>query len=59
MFKVFSGVKELQEVVTILWSFKILWGFAYKNANLAPWIAQFAFGMYNFNHYRFCYNATI
>lgn len=47
MFKVFSGVKELQEVVTILWSFKILWGFAYKNANLAPWIAQFAFGMYS------------
>lgn len=46
-FKVFLGEKELKEIVTILWSFKIPWGFAYKNTNLSPWIAQFAFGMYS------------
>ena len=44
-FKVFLGEKELKEIVTILWNFKIPWGFAYKNTNLSPWIAQFAFGM--------------
>lgn len=46
-FKVFLGEKELKEIVTILWSFKIPWGFTYKNTNLSPWIAQFAFGMYS------------
>lgn len=46
-YKVFSGLENLKSVVTILWSFKIYWEFAYLDTNLSPWIAQFAFGMYS------------
>lgn len=46
-YKVFSGTENLKSVVTILWSFKVPWGFAYPDTNLSPWIAQFAFGMYS------------
>ncbi len=43
--KVFQG-SSLKQVVTLLWSFKVPWHFAYHN-NSQPWIAQFAFGFYS------------
>lgn len=43
---VFSGAGSLKEVVTLLWTIKLPWHWAY-NFNVAPWIAQFAFGFYS------------
>lgn len=43
---VFEGTKSLGEVVTILWTFKLPWQFAYSGV-ARPWIAQFAFGFYS------------
>jgi len=43
---VFSGVRELREVVTLLWTFKLPWHWA-NNSTVSPWIAQFAFGFYS------------
>lgn len=43
---VFSGAKDLSQVVTLLWTFKVPWKFAYS-AQVTPWIAQYAFGFYS------------
>ena len=44
---VFSGSRDLTQVVTLLWTFKLPWQWAYS-ANLnSEWIAQFAFGFYS------------
>ena len=43
---VFKGVNNLSEVVTLLWTFKLPWNWAY-NVKVTPWIAQFAFGFYS------------
>lgn len=43
---VFSGANSLKEVVTLLWTFKLPWNFAY-NGSVTPWVAQFAFGFYS------------
>lgn len=43
---VFRGVGDLKEVVTLLWTFKLPWHWAY-GGNLSPWVAQFAFGFYS------------
>lgn len=43
---VFSEAKTLTQVVTLFWSFKLPWQFAY-NGEVIPWIAQFAFGFYS------------
>lgn len=43
---VFDGVHGLRQVVTLLWTFKLPWHWAYHGA-AAPWIAQFAFGFYS------------
>lgn len=43
---VFAGAQDLKQVVTLLWSFKLPWQFAYT-ANVTPWIAQFSFGFYS------------
>ena len=43
---VFSGAGSLREVVTLLWTIKLPWHWAY-NSNVAPWVAQFAFGFYS------------
>ncbi|WP_041139158.1 4Fe-4S binding protein [Beduini massiliensis] len=45
--QVFSGTQNLKEVVTILWTFKVPWQFAYHGTNYSMGIAQFAFGMYS------------
>lgn len=44
---VFANVSSLQEVVTILWTFKLPWNWAYHQNAAAPWMAQFAFGFYS------------
>lgn len=43
---VFNGAESLKEVLTLLWTFKLPFGFA-DLTNVAPWIAQFAFGFYS------------
>ena len=43
---VFTGVGALKEVVTLLWTFKLGWGFSYAGGT-TPWVVQFAFGFYS------------
>ncbi|HCT65176.1 MAG TPA: hypothetical protein DIC60_07955 [Lachnospiraceae bacterium] len=43
---VFSGARELKEVVTLLWTIKLGWGFSYAGG-VTPGVAQFAFGFYS------------
>lgn len=44
---VFAGTGSLKDVVTLLWTFKLPWQWAYHGNAFAPWIAQFAFGFYS------------
>ena len=44
---VFKGTNSLKEVVTILWTFKVPWSFAFNGANVPAWVVQFAFGFYS------------
>lgn len=44
---VFSGAQDLRQVVTLLWTFRLPWQFAYTAAGITPWVAQFAFGFYS------------
>lgn len=43
---VFSGARDMKEVVTLLWTFKLPWNWAYSGG-VAPGVAQFAFGFYS------------
>lgn len=43
---VFSGVNNLREAVTLLWTFKLPWNWT-NTSFVSPWIAQFAFGFYS------------
>ena len=43
---VFSGAENLKQAVTLLWTFKLPWHWAYSG-NATPWMAQFAFGFYS------------
>ena len=43
---VFEGSQDLKQVVTLLWTFKLPWHWAYHGA-IAPWVAQFSFGFYS------------
>lgn len=43
---VFSGARDLREVVTLFWVFKLPWHWA-STAAVSTWIAQFAFGFYS------------
>ncbi len=43
---VFSGARDMKEVVTLLWTFKAPWKWAYSGG-AAPAVAQFAFGFYS------------
>lgn len=43
---VFEGTKNMKEVVTILWTFKMPWNWV-STSIVQPWIAQFAFGFYS------------
>ena len=42
-----SGARELSQVVTLLWTFRLPWDWAYGGQAPAPWTAQFAFGVYS------------
>jgi hypothetical protein len=44
---IFAGVNELSEVVTLLWTFKLPWSWAYTAGAVTHWVAQFAFGFYS------------
>ncbi|MEG0542112.1 MAG: 4Fe-4S binding protein [Angelakisella sp.] len=44
---VFSGAQSLGQVVTLLWTLKLPWHWAYNGTAIAPWVAQFAFGFYS------------
>lgn len=44
---VFSGAGDLKQVVTLLWTFKLPWHWAYHGNAIAPGVAQFAFGFYS------------
>lgn len=43
---VFSNVKDMKEVVTLLWTFKLPWNWVSTDM-FSPWIYQFAFGFYS------------
>lgn len=44
---VLSGIRELSKTVTLLWTFRLPWHWAYHGSAVAPWVAQFAFGFYS------------
>jgi uncharacterized protein (DUF983 family) len=44
---VFTGVSGLQEVVTLLWTFRLPWHFAYYDSELSAFVPQFVFGFYS------------
>lgn len=44
-YQVFKG-KPLQEVVTLLWTFKLPWNWA-DLSGVTPWVAQFSFGFFS------------
>lgn len=46
-YMVFSGVGSLKQLVTLLWTFKLPWNWAYHGTDVAPWVVQFAFGFYS------------
>ena len=44
---VFAGARDLSEVVTLLWTIKLPWHWAYHGTLFSPGVAQFAFGFYS------------
>lgn len=44
---VFIGAQDLKQVVTLLWTFKVPWQWAYHGTLLSPGVAQFTFGFYS------------
>ncbi|WP_409968087.1 4Fe-4S binding protein [Bengtsoniella intestinalis] len=43
---VFTGVQDLSQVITLLWTWKVPWG--YPDVSMVrPWIAQYAYGFYS------------
>ena len=43
----FAGAKDLKQIVTLLWTFKVPWRWAYHGTVLSEGVAQFAFGFYS------------
>ena len=44
---VFSGARDLSQVTTLLWTFKVPWHWAYHGTLFHPGVAQFAYGFYS------------
>ena len=44
---VFSGARTLKTAVTLLWTFRVPWQWAYHGTLFHPGVAQFAFGFYS------------
>lgn len=42
-----AGAGSLKEVVTLFWTFKLPWNWAYTAGTVADWVAQFSFGFYS------------
>lgn len=42
-----AGARDLTQVVTLLWTFRLPWNMAYHGDLFAPWTSQFAFGFYS------------
>lgn len=42
-----AGAQNLKEFVTLFWTFRLPWNWAYHGTNLPAWAAQFAFGFYS------------
>lgn len=45
--QVAAGGQTLKEVVTLLWTWKLPWQWANVQANVSPWVVQFAYGFYS------------
>lgn len=43
---VFAGAGSLRQTVTLLWTIRLPWNWAY-HTTVSPWVAQFAFGFYS------------
>lgn len=44
---VFAGSNSLKQVVTLIWTIKVPWKWAYHGTVISPWVSQFAFGFYS------------
>ena len=44
---VFAGVQDLKQIVTLFWTFKAPWKWAYHGTRFSPGVVQFAFGFYS------------
>ena len=44
---VFAGAQDLRQAVTLLWTFRLPWHWAYHGTLFHPGAAQFAFGFYS------------
>lgn len=44
---VFSAAQDLKQAVTLLWTFKLPWHWAYRGSLFHDGVAQFAFGFYS------------
>ncbi len=44
---VFAGVQTLKQAVTLFWTFKLPWHWAYRGTLFHPAVAQFSFGFYS------------
>ncbi len=44
---VFAGTREMSEVVTLLWTIRLPWHWAYHGTLFSTGVAQFAFGFYS------------
>ena len=44
---VFAGISDMKEVVTLLWTVKVPWHWAYHGTVFSQGVAQFAFGFYS------------
>lgn len=44
---VFQQARGLSSVVTLLWTFKLPWNWAYQITSVPLWVSQFAFGFYS------------
>ena len=42
-----TQAQSLREVVTLLWTFKLPWAWAYTAGSSPAWVAQYAFGFYS------------
>lgn len=43
----FADVKNLKQIITLFWTFKVPWNWAYHGTLFSSGVAQFAFGFYS------------